>query len=754
MHATRLRADRTRTAWTALLLMLAAPAALPTPYAGGSPPEEAPLLTDPSGDVSPIVATLPAGPNPAHVPAEHLDIVATSLEEFDGEVLHAKIVVQNLAAAALDPLMDRPVDLNGIAAFCFDWRGNRYGVRADYSYGEQPVVRNVIFGQVQAGCSGGEATDEVVFAVGRTSPHATANLDPEANAIHFFFHRAGTDGLSSLVVNGEALDPPQVGEALSAFYTRTLDRKGSSHVRFDVAPDAGPGGTDKILELVSANDRLKAAPDANAHQGKVLRCGDRTDLKLFAIPAGSKRGVPVVLRNLDLQPRAVTLAADHRFGEDWQPRVMPAVRVPAATEGGDGNVTVNVVIGAPPEATHKTCSVVRVRATDRNQPHVVGETTFGVVAITPPAADRNVLHLHNLRGATTCTADWVWVNFASADPDDQDGSIKIIPCPGNGGDPTSGATVGDSFLGAFVDVNPTHDLVLNTSASGGSARAAFSFTAEPLPIRGRFEVSIVSGRSAGFANSLGTAVVEKLIAVGPTMVEVDVPIDFTRELVAEGDPSRIVESLEGLGLTLRFQPVVEPPDSLTTRELLLDPAQSSIALPIHDVIERRSVLAGREGGLLALRPASPLPEFAAPGLPRTLTFELYNQGATTDMASVRANLSGAPGWTLLVHPPGPFELHPADQVTVAVAVTPPSEAKESEWVFVEFVAESLTDPSTRATYGHRIVASRGADVPLDAPPPTDLQPSSNGLPGPSAGSGFALVALAAALAARKQSHAS
>lgn len=706
-----------------------------------------PVVTDAENDVSALALNAgPAGANPAKIPGEGLDIRQLYFEEFDGNLFHAKIVFKNLKALVDDPV-NRPNDVRGVppepglqynlvVVTCFKWRDTQYGARFELivTQGTLATTRQT-WGSVQSGCDGGELNEDVAFAKHVTN--YTVALDLAGNAINLFLLRGGHDGVGGVNINEAALPPPKPGDEISDFYVRTFDKKTDTipKARFDAAPDAGPGGTALVLAAVTANTDLVAAPEANAVSSASLRCGDLSDprlFKMYGVPAGSKRGVPVTLRNLGTQPRNVNLTVVKVTGEDWKPRMMPQVRVPGATGDAPGNVSVNVIVDTPPGTTHKQCAVLRVRAVDLNQPDIIGETTFGVVATNPPSPAARTLYLHSLTGATVCYPDRAWLNTVATDPFDEGDDIKFLPCSQDPGGSLLGGGAGDFFTS--IDVNPSHDLVLNTSAAGAVALAKIKFRSDSVPVRGKFLFEVTAGNAPGGRNPIGSVAVAKTIAATPTEVVAEIPIDFTREFAPEGDPSRVVEAKDPIGLHVQYAPDEQalPPDAFpTTLSFFLVPGGSTLELPIWAVVERNTVRAGLLGGLLSLVPVGELPKFAAPGLPQALNLEVYNQGATADAAVPSVNLTGPAGWSAAVFPSGVYELPAGERKAFTVVVTPPTTAKESEAVFVDITVTSQTDPTTQALLSHKLLATRSGEATAANVPTLGPGASKKGpLPGP------------------------
>lgn len=680
---------------------------------GEAPPGAAIVVNDPANDVKVGLPSSPAQGAPA---SEGLDILEAQLFGESGESLQATIKLTQMSAAK---------QLNGVdqgvrVYLCFEWRGKLYAVELFYIYSSIPVLTRQTFGVVNGACD--PTVDKVTFAAGQTSSRVSIYLDAEANTIRYTIDRIQL----GMLLDPAKVDPPAKGDALGKFYVFMRDGRG---LRYDPAPDNGPSADVLTLTSNTANLAFYATPDSNVPT--TIPCGERQDLRSYAVEAGGSRGVPILLVNRADKERPLSFNVTRVAGPDWKPRMMPGLTLPPSTENNMANLSVNVLLTLPPETLHKDCTTIRVRAVDVTTPDEFAETTVNVIAVQPPTRTRNTLYMHTAELATdVCADDKMWLNTLQDDKNDKKKPILFIFCQD-----VSLLSLAEATMLVRVDVNPSHDLVLNTSAPGidGKVAATLTMKSDGVPTRARIELSLISGFAGLNSIGEGSRIVD--IGTNPTTFTIDVPVAFTREFRPNGDPSRIAEARDGLGILVHYVPLGDPNVDVvkTAGRVYLLPEGTHFVLPIWATIARNVIEPGKEGGLLSIRRTTALASgdvlFAVPGSARLVNYSILNEGATPDMATVSVNFTGPPGWTATVIPPGPFWLQAGDRTSFQVVVRPPATAKESESVLVDVVVDS--ESGAHASDSVKVVASQTGGT-VDNVPELRVAPKEKGfLPGPS-----------------------
>lgn len=707
-------------AFAVALLALAAWVTLITPATVAQSANDL-VVSDDEGDVF-LGQPGSGAPAPA---SEAYDITEAKLYSETGEFVQVEITLADMVA-----LGDVPTELTSgaVIAACAEWGGQTLGARVDYIYTGFPRITRATFGTVTSDCS-----TSAKLAFGPGSYALDVHIEPEENVLRFAFDRH----VMAEVAGASA--PPKAGEALASFMVIVSDGR---ETRFDVA------GGDQSLTFASntANLELKAGPDANVPTS--IPCEGALQVSSYAIEAGGKRGIPIKLENLATKERTVQLSVETLSGPDWKPAMMPQITVPASTKAGVGNVTVNAIVDTPTGTQHKECTTIRVMAIDPDAPGTFGESAINVIAVNPPSAEENRLYLHaDSMAINTCSYQHTWLNTLPVDPTGEaNHEIFMAYCR----DSIPVLTASANNLLTRLDVNPSHDLVVNTSVTGMVATANLALRSDIIDTRARFTVSLLIGRGTEVES---VAQGSEIVTIGATAqdVEIVLPIAFTREFVPEGDPSRIFEASRGLGISILVQPLGPDPNLPDTPggQVKLIADDTWIELPIDHTIKRNANDPGAQGGLLSLVEAEPLPQFAAPDKPRLFNFTVLNEGAVTDMAVASASIAGPTGWETVIVPPGPYELGPGESGTFTVAVTPVG-AKESESGFLDVVVESQSDPTARATMSTKVVVTAQGGVPEQNIPGLDGgKAGGKGLvPAPSLWAVLGFVALAAGVAGR------
>lgn len=682
------------------------------------------VVADDTGDVSAVQPNTPAAPPSS----AGLDITEASLAGVTGESFYARIKLADMkaeGATAPGPAAGFYATVTGgvTVQACWDWNGVLFGARVHYIMNTVPLVSDTKLGVVQGVC---DAASPLAFQAGKVRDRFGVIVDAQESAVTFTVKRL-------MLANITQMPPPKAGEVLKDFRAFVADGK---RLRIDAAPDTGVATDVLSFATDTANTDLRAFPDANVLAS--LACQGRKDIPTYAIQAGGKRGIPIVLEN-PAGAREALLAVDTLAGTDWKPRMMPKVAVPPAADGKPGNVTVNVIVDTPSGTKHKECSTIRVKATDAANPSAFGETSLNVVAVSPPGPAQKTLYMHaGPLAANTCSSQDVWLNTLQKDPDAGDPPREILF--NNCRDPNPISTASGTFT-PRIDVNPSHDLIINTSAVGASAHAKVVLRSDGVPTRARIGVVAVTGQQqiAAVAEGFKDVTIES----SPTTVEIDLPIAFTRDSVPTGDPSRTLDARDGFGMAIRYTPLPADPNApvgVVAGRVVLVPTGTSIELPIFAAVKRNVNDPGEKGGLLSLAPVGVLPEFARPGSLRLFNFTVLNEGAATDAAVVTAVMTGAPGWVTEIVPTGPIPLAPGASHGIQVGVTPPADAAESQAAILDLVVSSQSDPTARASISSKIVATRENSVPEEVLTGRVISKDDGGLlPGP----GLLMAALAA-----------
>jgi hypothetical protein len=674
-------------------------------------------VPDATGDVAAGAVNSPVpGPNP-----DALDIMEAKLYGENGEEVLAQVKLRNIKAEA-----DVGTYISsGIATIvCFTWKDKVYAARVTFIYTGQAQVTSQRIGVLSSACNAQVAP---VWADGQYRDRFALTLDAENSLLTFAIKR------KDLAEFGKT-EPPMPGEQLKDFKVYTHDVR---RLRFDAAPNEGAASDVLPFTYPTANTDLKAYPDANVLAP--IACLGRQDLPTYAIEAGGKRGIPIVFENPLGAPRKVRFEVLTTNGPDWKPKMMPGIELPAASASSNGNLTVNVIVDTPASTKHKECATIRVRALDDQTPLSIAETSVNVVAVSPPSRTQNKLYMHTSpQAANTCSNSQIWVNVLETDPGAADNDILMIYCRDIAYTSTAAATIV-----ARIDVNPSHDLILNTSVTGGKVTATIVMRSELVDTNARLDVSLVTGHRE--FNTIGTGSKVVTITAAAKPFTIDIPVGFTRDQYAEGDPSRTIDARQGIGLAIRMVPLPVDPNAnpvVPAGRVYVVSKGTQMQLPIWATVKRNVNDPGEQGGLLSLAPRGPLPQFAAPGAVRLFNFTVLNEGAAADAAQVSTIITGATGWTATSHPPGPYVLQPGESKPFQILLTPPTEARESETVILDVVVISQSDPTARASISATVVATREAGVPVELAPGVDAVQRKGGfLPGPE----MALVAVAALL---------
>jgi hypothetical protein len=698
----------------AILLVLAGTlGSLATVGPASASPADGLSVTDAAGDVS-----LGRPDVPAKAPSSGgLDLTEARLYGESGEGFYFQAKIADLKAE--QPNM--PATGGVLVGTCFKWAEKLYAFRVGYVLTPTPQIFLREFGALAGPC---DPTVNSLQYAKSVSPTVII-VDVKENTVTVLLKRTVMADLVKAA-------PPKAGDALTEFRAWASDNKKD---RFDLAPDQGVSAGTLVFSTNTANMDLKAMLDKNVVAA--LTCAGQPDLPTYAIQAGGKRGVPILLVNPQPSARTVTLQVQTVTGDDWKPAMLPKIEVPAAAGEKTGNLTVNVIVDTPGATKHKQCATLRVTALDPADPTALGQATFNVMAVNPPGPTQKKLYMHTAESAVDACSN-VWMNVLENDPDDAKKEILMMECRS-----TQAVSNAPADVTPDIDVNPSHDLVLNTSAvPGGKAVATLTFRSDGAPTTARIDVIVKSGKF--IIEPLGEARVTKAIGASETTFSVDVPITFTRDTVATGDPSRVVDAREGIGLIVRYSPVPADgavPVPVAGRVFFL-PAKSTLELPIWSTIKRNTNDPGAGGSLLSIAPADVLPEFASPGELRLLNFTVLNEGAKPDVAVPSATLSGPAGWTTEIFPSTPIPLGPGERGTFQVGVRPRADAPESENAILDVVVTSQQDATARASLSTRLVATREGGIHGDAAPNAAPVGKDKGLlPGPSLPALLGLVAV-------------
>ena len=700
----------------ALIMLGTLAAVVPSPTQAA--PSEGLLVTDATGDVVALRPEAPGG-----VPASTgLDLTEVKLFAENGETFSFQAKLVDLKGESNYAVATGGVTVNA----CFTWNGHLASIRVGYTLPNLQVSESKI-GPV-------DTCDPTVAPRFAGFKAVASVIDPVTNTIIASVSRTQLADIMKTT-------PPVAGDTFQAFRAYAADRQ---RERFDLAPNTGTASGAFTFTTNTANLDLKARVDRNAGS---LKCAGKPGLLAYAIEAGGKRGVPILLMNTQGAPRTVQLQVETVDGLDWKPVMLPKIDVPAGAGSGAGNVTVNVIVDTPASAKHKDCATLRVTATDASAPGVLGQTNFNVIAVNPPGPLNKKLFFHASAQATCVrqSQDYIWMNTLESDPDDAKVDVLLNGCRDPSALSTTGATVR-----ASVDVNPSHDLVLNTSASGGTAILDIALRSDGAPTTAHVVATLVTGQDV--LDALGEADATVAVSSTATRVHIEIPVTFTRDQVATGDPSRVVSAEDGLGVLVQYDPA--PADSLIpvapAGRVFLLPTQSTLQLPIWSTIKRNVNDPGVGGSLLSITPDGKLPEFASPGAMRLFNFTVLNEGAQPDVAVVSAALAGPAGWTAEIFPSAPIALQPGESARVQIGVKPRPEASESEPAILDVTVKSQKDPTALASVSARVVATREGGVPFEDAPKAIAGQSKHGLV-PGFEVPLALVALVGLVLIRRRS---
>jgi hypothetical protein len=694
------------------LLLLAVP--WPAPAASAQAP--AGTIEEPDGadDVRLGHAQLgPPAPN-----AGGLDITRVEMAGESGVSLLLRITLKDAA----QELETSDAISNGIiVTTCFTWDGTLYAAKVRYRLGIGVLLMTRDLGVVSGTCGPGQ---DVQF-----SKKVNIGYD-----VHVDLARSQVSiGINRLKLTELAGRAPAAGNVLGDLFVMIND---GNRNRFDHAPEAGPSSQKLTLRFDTANQGLlAAAPVSNV---PAAPCDGRVDFPAYAVEARGAQGVPIEFRNGGATDSSVSFQVNTIGGKDWKPRIVPRLSLPPAAT--DGKTKVTIIVSVPPGTQHKECTVLAVRGVTESGD--IGETGVIVMSIVPPSRESRTLWLHTDPYAdlgADCAAEHTWLNVLQTDPDDTGEDILMSPCR----DPEL-FTWSTTTFSTRLDVNPNYDLVLNTSAIGIDARvnALVRLRSDHGEARSRLTLSLVTLRG----EIVATGEREVVISTSTRDFEVPLNVGFTRDVRAEGDPSRILRSADGLAFVLRHEP--RPIDSninqaKTASTVFLVSSGTRLELPVWNTIKRNANQPGDSGGLLSLRVASVLPEFAAPSLTRVINFTVLNEGAEPDRIRVDVTVEGVKNWTTRLVPTPPFDLAPGERRTFSLGITPRAEAEESETAYIDVVAYSDRDPTARTSIAFQIKATRSGGIGGEELPELSAVTKKGGIHGPGA---FALLAaLGAAL---------
>lgn len=685
-------------------LDLGLPAAAPGNASGGTAAEDPKPGKIEFADNPDDVGVQPGAPG-LPVFAEGIDFTGVRVHSETGDFIRFTLKVKKLDT-------DRTYEnsWSGGAHFfvCFTLNEHKYAVHLPtyYQGGIKVTGNRGIIGTVKGQCQKEGVTLDKKFSI------VGYSFDTTTNEIHLRVPRKPLVGPPpATLIDGRSAVP---GDAISNVWAIVRDTRPNS-LRFDSAPNDAPSPDKLTLVYPTSNFDLFVRPFINAPM--TFDCGDYSDIFAYAVEAGGKRGVPVQVSNKLLQSRQVEFRVETQAGSDWKPKIMPRIGVPGAlNDDATGNVTVNVIIDTPASAKHKECSTVRVRAIDTARQNSVGETLFNVVSVIPPSPTKNTLYLHtDAKGDSTCAAaaGHAWLNPDPNDPTDAGKDLAMASCGGDesGGGLTPLSTF-PALFGARLDVNPSHDIVLNTSATGKFATAVLNLKSQHVGTRAKITAFVYKGSPDA---PLGETTKEVTLAEAPTAVRIEIPIHFTREQVGTGDPSRVVDATTPVGLGVRYRPMTandNVPLETAGRVYLLSRG-TQLTLPIWSTIKRNAIDAGDAGGLISLSLLTDREVYANPLGVRVFNLTVLNEAAATDVAFLATTLTGnlTPGWTVQVVPPGPYTLEPGIPQAFAIGVTPPADARESEAVRLDVVASSQSDPTARSSQTLKVTSTRGQELP-------------------------------------------
>lgn len=675
---------------------------------GAAQPAPEIAIDDTVGDVALLDAAGPAAPVPG---SDAIDVTTARLFGETGETIALQIGVRNLAGE-----FDSPTSRGNFGVWmvaCFTWNGAPFAVQVGYRLGgagELTKMTNDV-GSVDGECTPGT---KVPFAASRVLDQ-DATFDMHTHVLAVSLDR---EKLASL--NGDRA--PEAGDAFGNLFAYVFDAAPHG-TRYDQVPNAGPDGSSLALRHATSNrGQIRTLAMPNVGDAKVA-CDGRVDFPAYAVEVGGIRGIPVLVRNEGAQAADVQFSARTVTGADWGPRIVPRLEILPASEAG--NYTATVIVDVPATAKHKDCTIVDVVATDGVS---IGETGIIVVAVSPPSPTNNKLFLHTGPGngnAGTCAASTGWLNVLADDPADTRQAILMKNCRDL--QATTNANAGTQFA---LDINPSHDLILNTSATDKKAFLNVNFRSDGAPTPADLSVTVLTraGETVAEGELLGVE-----IPTAVTNFPIPLRVAFTRDEVAEGDPSRLVLSSDGLAVNIRFspRPAQANAEGVTVAgRVFLVPDGTHLDLPIFATIKRNVREPGTAGGLLSLRPEGLLPEFAYPGAYRFFNFSVLNEGPVDDVAHLSATFTGAEGWTATFVSGTELPLAAGRRATFQVAVGVPATAAESESVVFDVVATSRNDPSALASEAVRITATSEFGTPQEQVSLGAAASGGEGLPGP------------------------
>jgi hypothetical protein len=647
------------------------------------------------------VTVQPGGPAGAYGDlADAVDIRNVRLYGETGELLRITLTVADLKQ---EPNWPSTVSQGIDYWVCFKIDGVQYAVWLWLLYASKPVEAGRSLGTVTGDCSATGATWQ------KQNAGVNVYLDLVESQILFVIKR---QSLGFLAANAQ---PPTLGATVTGLYAVARDHRNMGGARFDAAPNGGPASDSMSLVYPTANLHLKMRPDVNVPFP--LPCGQNRDLPTVAIEAGGKRGIPMTVSNFLDAPRQVKFSVRAIEGPGWNAKMMPGIEIPAATDASLGNLTVNVIVDTPASTKHKECTTLLVRAVDAADATAVGEAAVNVVAAVPPTAQRNRFYLHsNALATNACSGTNIWMNTQQDDAASVNQPVAFVYCEG-----LTQLSLDPTSLLFVWDVNPSFDLIVNSTVTGKAVDVVLRLVSDHVETKARITPNLVSLHPTGTEIFGSTSQVVQ-IGTSPKEFTFRIPIGFTREYVAEGDPSRVIDATGRMGIAVRYEVIpAEPnvPEVKQAGKVWLLPQGSHATLPIWSTVKRTANEPGLSGALISLKALQPVEGFANPGKMRAFNFTVLNEGATDDVAVVTARVvDGNMAWEAQVVPSGPFRLAAGESKRFAVGILPPVEARESEGVRVEVVAMSQSDATARSSTTLRVIATHGQDLggsTLDVP---------------------------------------
>lgn len=689
------------------------------------------VVTDATSDVG----LQPGGPTSPLGPAtESLDLVETRFFGETGEGFRVSVRTRNLLGDA-----QFPVDTTGTTSLyvCFRLADRSYALVLQFNAGSvsRSLLTNYFLGLVRAGecntANGAAKTDGRQFDR-VTQKGLSYGIDLEASRIEVFVARETFREL------GEG-EPPGPGELVSRVWTIALDASGQDDsrraYRYDAAPDAAPSTDSWGLVFPTSNRELRM----EVHTGgtRAVPCRGPLPRTAVEVEAGRARGVPITLYNHASRERSVAVGANIEGGEAWGVRVLPQVVVPRGGPEQAGNITLNLVVSSPAATPHRSCAVLHVRAHDPAFPDLVAESTIHAVAVRSPTPEANRLFLHTAPGRLP------WFNVDAHDPQDQ-GRPVVFEGLIRGGllaeySPSTLATT----LALKSDTRSTHDLVLNTTASGKTATVDLRMRSLHIPSRALLGVFLTTQGPS--SELLGSRFEVLRLEPEPKTFRFVIPIHGPPG--GPDRPSRVVDGGNFLQVAIQYEPLsyddnVEALRPAGRVEIL--PEGSTADWPIWAVASRNVNEPGQTGRFLTLRGlvGERLP--ANPGVMRVLPVVVQNEGTEADTAALTVRTRGdeAPGWQVLVEPTGPLALDPAASRTVSIGVVPPPGAPDGSYLSLSVEVQSRADPTARAQLSFRVYAAKDPVLAAEGLVPLDVPSKSGSLPGPPPWA-LALAALAA-----------